>query len=77
MKIFIKATGGSAIKAIEVLLSNGVKEDKILFLNLIAAPEGIDAVTKKYSQLKIVTACIDKGLDDKKFILPGLGDFGK
>ena len=58
-------------------MSNGVKEDKILFLNLIAAPEGIDAVTKKYSQLKIVTACIDKGLDDKKFILPGLGDFGK
>jgi len=41
------ATGGSAIKAIEVLLANGVKEDKILFLNLVAAPEGIEAVTKK------------------------------
>ncbi|CAI2186857.1 5075_t:CDS:2, partial [Funneliformis geosporum] len=70
------ATGGSAIKAIEVLLSHGVKEDKILFLNLIAAPEGIDAITKKYSQLKLITACIDKGLDEKKYIIPGLGDFG-
>jgi len=70
------ATGGSAIKAIEVLLANGVKEDKILFLNLVAAPEGIEAVTKKYSQLKIVTASVDKGLNDKKYIIPGLGDFG-
>ncbi|RIA85624.1 uracil phosphoribosyltransferase-domain-containing protein [Glomus cerebriforme] len=70
------ATGGSAIKAIEVLLAHEVKEDKILFLNLVASPEGIEAVTKKYSQLKIVTASIDKGLNDKKYIIPGLGDFG-
>ncbi|CAG8625135.1 1633_t:CDS:10, partial [Ambispora gerdemannii] len=69
------ATGGSAIKAIEVLLQNGVREDRILFLNLIAAPEGIDAVTKRFSQLKIVTACVDQGLDEKKYIVPGLGDF--
>jgi uracil phosphoribosyltransferase len=74
---FIKATGGSAIKAIEVLLSHGVKENKIIFLNLVAAPEGIEAVTKKYSELKIVTASVDKGLNDKKYIIPGLGDFGK
>jgi uracil phosphoribosyltransferase len=58
-------------------LSHGVEEDKILFLNLIAAPEGIQAVTKKYSKLKIITACIDKGLDSKKYIVPGLGDFGE
>ncbi|KAF0447949.1 uracil phosphoribosyltransferase [Gigaspora margarita] len=70
------ATGGSAIKAIEVLLSYGVKEDKILFLNLIAAPEGIQAVTSKFSQLKIITSFIDQGLNEKKFIIPGLGDFG-
>ncbi|CAG8814269.1 19963_t:CDS:2, partial [Racocetra persica] len=69
------ATGGSAIKAIEVLISHGVKEDKILFLNLVAAPEGIQAVTSRFSKLKIITAYIDKGLDDKKYIIPGLGDF--
>ncbi|CAG8762983.1 39261_t:CDS:2 [Gigaspora margarita] len=71
------ATGGSVIKAIEVLMSHGVKEDKILFLNLIAAPEGIQAVTSKYSKLKIITGFIDQKLNEKKFILPGLGDFGK
>ncbi|KAF0474660.1 uracil phosphoribosyltransferase [Gigaspora margarita] len=70
------ATGGSVIKAIEVLMSHGVKEDKILFLNLIAAPEGIQAVTSKYSKLKIITGFIDQKLNEKKFILPGLGDFG-
>ncbi|CAG8525720.1 6527_t:CDS:2, partial [Diversispora eburnea] len=69
------ATGGSAIKAIEVLLSNGVAEEKILFLNLLAAPEGVTAVTSKFSKLKIITAFIDEGLDDKKYIVPGLGDF--
>ena len=58
-------------------MSHGVKDDKILFLNLIAAPAGIQAVTKKYSKIKIVTACVDKGLDSKKYIVPGLGDFGE
>ncbi|CAG8440443.1 10949_t:CDS:2 [Acaulospora colombiana] len=74
--VVTKATGGSAIKAIEVLLANGVPEDKILFLNLIAAPEGINAVTSKFSKLKIVTAFVDEGLNGKKYIVPGLGDFG-
>ncbi|CAG8777438.1 4565_t:CDS:2, partial [Dentiscutata erythropus] len=69
------ATGGSAIKAVEVLLSYGVKEEKILFLNLVAAPEGIQAITSKYSKLKILTAYIDEGLNEKKYIIPGLGDF--
>ncbi|CAG8479658.1 18059_t:CDS:2 [Racocetra fulgida] len=66
-----------SIKAIEVLISHGVKEDKILFLNLVAAPEGIKAVTSRFSKLKIITAHIDQGLDEKKYIIPGLGDFGK
>ncbi|CAG8633864.1 9380_t:CDS:2, partial [Paraglomus brasilianum] len=70
------ATGGSAIKAIEVLMAHGVKEDKILFLNLLASPEGIKAVTSKHSALKIITAFVDEGLDEKKYIIPGLGDFG-
>ncbi|CAJ0769067.1 24036_t:CDS:1, partial [Entrophospora sp. SA101] len=70
-------TGGSALKAIEVLLEYGVLEDKILFLNLLCCPEGIKAVTEKYKKLKIITSFIDQGLDEKKYIIPGIGDFGK
>jgi uracil phosphoribosyltransferase len=67
------ATGGSANKAIEVLLQYGVAEDRILFLNLLAVPEGIQAVTQAYPKVKIVTAQVDPGLNEKKFIVPGLG----
>jgi len=70
------ATGGSAIRAIQVLLDEGVQEDKIIFVNLIAAPEGINAVTKAFPQVQIVTSEIDEKLNDVKFILPGIGDFG-
>jgi len=70
------ATGGSAIKAIETLIDYGVPEDRILFLNLISCPEGIAAVVAKFPTLKIVTAEIDAGLDEKLYIKPGLGDFG-
>ncbi|KAJ3160130.1 Uracil phosphoribosyltransferase, synthesizes UMP from uracil [Geranomyces michiganensis] len=70
------ATGGSANKAIEVLLDHGVPEERILFVNLICAPEGIDKVLGAYPKIKIVTAEIDSGLDERKWIIPGLGDFG-
>ncbi|ORY03108.1 PRTase-like protein [Basidiobolus meristosporus CBS 931.73] len=70
------ATGGSAIKAVEVLLEHGVKEERILFVNLIASPEGIEAMLKRFPSIKIVTAQVDAGLDEKKYIVPGLGDFG-
>ncbi|KAI9098329.1 uracil phosphoribosyltransferase-domain-containing protein [Phlyctochytrium arcticum] len=70
------ATGGSANKAIEVLLNHGVTEEQIIFVNLICAPEGIAKVLEKYPRLKIVTAEIDAGLDENRYIVPGLGDFG-
>ncbi|KAG9247888.1 uracil phosphoribosyltransferase [Calycina marina] len=70
------ATGGSATMAVDVLLSRGVPEDRILFLNLIASPEGIDGFAKKFPKLRVVTAFIDQGLDEKNYIVPGLGDFG-
>ncbi len=41
------ATGGSAIKAIEILLEHGVAEDRIVFLNIISCPEGIQALTSR------------------------------
>ena len=70
------ATGGSANKAIDVLIQSGVKEDRILFVNLICAPEGIQCVHNAHPLVKIVTAGIDDGLDANKYIVPGLGDFG-
>ncbi|CAO3697218.1 unnamed protein product [Umbelopsis ramanniana] len=70
------ATGGSAMQAVQVLLDNNVREDRIIFLNLISAPEGIDAFVKRYPQIKIITGEIDGGLDDNKYIVPGVGDFG-
>ncbi|KAJ3328625.1 Uracil phosphoribosyltransferase, synthesizes UMP from uracil [Blyttiomyces sp. JEL0837] len=70
------ATGGSANKAIDVLIQNGVPEERILFVNLICAPEGIQAMVSSHPKIKIITAEIDKGLDGNKYIIPGLGDFG-
>jgi len=68
------ATGGSAIDAIELLKNKGVK--KIKFLCIIAAPEGLEIVNKKYPDVKIYCACIDKYLNNNKYIVPGLGDAG-
>lgn len=70
------ATGGSALMAVEVLMSRGVPEDHILFLNLIASPEGAKNFAQKFPKVRVVTAFVDAGLDDKNYIVPGLGDFG-
>ncbi|OMH85812.1 Uracil phosphoribosyltransferase [Zancudomyces culisetae] len=70
------ATGGSVMCAIEVLKNAGVAESRIIFINLICSPEGIETVASKYPEMKIVTAEIDLGMDEHKFIVPGLGDFG-
>lgn len=70
------ATGGSASKAIEVLKEKGVREEKIIFANLVAAPEGVAAVFKKSPNIKIVSAAVDDGLNERFYIIPGMGDFG-
>ena len=68
------ATGGSAIDAIETLKKKGVK--KIKFLCIISAPEGINTINKIYPDVEIFTASIDEGLNENKYIIPGLGDAG-
>ena len=70
------ATGGSVCKAIEVLKDKGVKENRIIFINLISCPQGIKKLTTAFPKVKIITGFIDKGLNAKSFIIPGLGDFG-
>ncbi|PPQ95850.1 hypothetical protein CVT26_015980 [Gymnopilus dilepis] len=71
------ATGGSAMKAVEVLMEHGVPEERIIFINLIAAPEGLKAFCTRFPSLKVITGWIDEGLNDKAYIIPGLGDFGE
>ncbi|MBA0781457.1 hypothetical protein Gotri_002381 [Gossypium trilobum] len=72
----VLASGNSAIKAISLLLSKGVPETSIIFLNLISAPEGIHAVCRKFPKLKIVTSEIDSSLDKNYGVIPGMGEFG-
>ncbi len=68
------ATGGSALDAIELLKEKGVT--KLKFLCIIASPEGIKAVEDKHPDVQIYTTSIDNKLNEKAYILPGLGDAG-
>jgi uracil phosphoribosyltransferase len=71
------ATGGSATAAIEVLKRWGaVTPVRIKLVNLIAAPEGVAAVTKAHPDVEIYTAALDRQLNEKGYIMPGLGDAG-
>ncbi|EJS43479.1 fur1p [Saccharomyces arboricola H-6] len=70
------ATGGSAIMATEVLIKRGVKPERIYFLNLICSKEGIEKYHAAFPDVKIVTGALDRGLDENKYLVPGLGDFG-
>lgn len=69
------ATGGSAIAAIGYLRKAGVKST-IKFLNIVAAPQGIDALLAADDNLLIYTCAIDEGLNEAAYIVPGLGDAG-
>ncbi len=68
------ATGGSGVAALDLLVEQGARH--IRLVNLVAAPEGIRAVQQKYPRVPIFTAAIDRKLNGKGYILPGLGDAG-
>ena len=68
------ATGGSAIAAGEFLAQRGAKS--IRFVHLLAAPEGIHSLRKRFPNSPIFTAAIDSHLNDAGYIVPGLGDAG-
>ena len=73
----ILATGNSAVTAIQVLLDRGVEEGRILFLTLIAAPEGIHRVCRAFPRVRLITSEIDDGLDPVTGrVTPGIGEFG-
>lgn len=68
------ATGGSAVKALDVIFGRGATE--VDLLNIVAAPEGVAIVEKAYPEIRIFSASLDRELNARKYILPGLGDFG-
>ena len=72
----ILGTGSSASRAIRVLLDKGVQEQHIIFLTLIAAPEGVHTVCKRYPGIQVVTSEIDECIDGNYRVSPGVGDFG-
>jgi uracil phosphoribosyltransferase len=68
------ATGGSAVAALDLLTRAGARDIRILCI--VAAPEGIALVERHFPDVRIFTPVIDHGLNERKFIVPGLGDFG-
>lgn len=68
------ATGGSAVAALDRLTAAGARHIRIACI--VAAPEGVAVVESRYPGIHIFTPAIDRALNDHKFILPGLGDFG-
>lgn len=68
------ATGGSAVDAVRLLKNHGVKSIK--FMCIIAAPEGLDALTKAHPDVEVYCAALDEKLNDHAYIVPGLGDAG-
>ena len=70
------ATGNSAIDSIENFISKGVLEENIVFMSLISSPCGVEKVSKRFEKVKIITASLDEKLNEKGYIIPGLGDAG-
>lgn len=70
------ATGNSAVHAVDVLKKRGVDDAQILFLALVAAPEGVQVFQRAHPQVKLYVAALDDHLDAHAYIVPGLGDAG-
>ena len=68
------ATGGSAVATVDSVKKRGAKEISLMFL--IAAPEGIEALTSAHPDVDIYIAARDQGLNENAYIVPGLGDAG-
>ena len=68
------ATGGSAVQAINVVKAAGAKE--IAFVCIVASPEGAALMQQAHPEVPVHTGALDRELNHRKYILPGLGDFG-
>ena len=68
------ATGGSLIYLLRKIAPKNPK--RIIIVSIIAAPEGVEVIEKEFPDVKVYTAALDEKLNDKKYIVPGLGDYG-
>jgi len=68
------ATGGSAAQALDLIKEAGGRNPRMICV--VAAPEGVKVLEERHPEVKIYTAALDQGLNDRAFIVPGLGDFG-
>lgn len=68
------ATGGSALASLEIAKADGARDLRLICA--VAAPEGVRAVHERMPDCAIYIATLDRGLNDRKYIMPGLGDFG-
>lgn len=68
------ATGGSASQALSLMKSHGASD--LAMVCVVAAPEGVEKLNADHPEVRIVAAALDRTLNDQKYILPGLGDFG-
>jgi uracil phosphoribosyltransferase len=68
------ATGGSACMTIDMLKKRGAKN--IIYLSLISAQKGIDCINHNHPDVEVIVCALDPSLNDKSYIVPGLGDFG-
>lgn len=70
------ATGGTILHMLRRLVESGQKPKEVRVVSVVASPEGIQAVHAEFPDVKIYCAAVDQGLNDKKYIVPGLGDYG-
>jgi uracil phosphoribosyltransferase len=70
------ATGNSITKALEIIVNKGYRPRQIVMANALATQQGIGQVQGKFPEVEIITGVIDPGLNDKAYIVPGLGDAG-
>ena len=68
------ATGGSASSAVSLLKEAGAS--RVRLLCIVAAPEGIERLADDHPDVDVYTAAVDRGLNEQKYIMPGLGDYG-
>ena len=68
------ATGGSAAQALDLIKEAGGRNPRMICV--VAAPEGVKVLEERHPEVQIYTAALDLGLNDRAFIVPGLGDFG-
>lgn len=70
------ATGGSAIAGVHTLIKAGGREENIIFVGVISAPEGLANLQKYFPRIDTLIAVHDEKLDTRGYIVPGIGDFG-